>query len=106
MGASTASAAPAPQLATTSWLWPLTHETVTPTVNGLRIRSGPGTNYRIYGLLYRGDHAKAITGGLGVQTYAYHSGHVWLHVRLTRRSASGLPAGFTGWVYASYLRHV
>lgn len=98
LGASAAAASPAPQLSpaySSYWI----AGTVTPRVNGLRIRSGPGTNYRIYGLLYRGDRMWVITEVRRGSAY-------WCHVRLTRRSASGLPAGFTGWVYAPYLRRV
>ena len=97
VGASTASAAgPAPQLVSCQ---PLAG-TFTPTVNGLRIRSGPGTNYRVYGLLYRGDRMKI------TRSVRTPSAGCWFKVTLTQRSASGLPAGFTGWVYAAYLRHV
>lgn len=92
-GVSTASASPAPQLAHILW-----RGAATPTVNGLRIRSGPGTEHTTYGLLYRGDHLKLI-GMRGTS----EAGD-WFHVRLTRRSASGLRSGFSGWVYANYLR--
>lgn len=91
VGASTASAAPASPA-----YW--TAGTVTPSVNGLRIRSGPSTNYVAYGLLYRGDRMWVI------QEVRHGSAGYWCHVRLTRRSASGLRSGFTGWVYAPYLR--
>jgi len=97
LGASAASAAgPAPQFASCQ---PLAG-TFTPTVNGLRIRSGPGTGYRIYGLLYKGDRMKI------TKSVRTPSAGCWFKVQLTRRSAGGLPAGFAGWVYASYLRKV
>ena len=71
----------------------------TPTVNGLRLRSGPGTRYAAYGLLFRGDRMTITqvvqAGSLGTW---------WFHVRLTKRSATGLRSGHTGWVYAPYLR--
>lgn len=101
LGASTASATPAPQVASsyTSYV-PWIFGTVTPRVNGLRIRSGPGTSHYAYGLLYRGDRMR-VTAEVRRGSAGY-----WCKVTLTRRSASGLPAGFSGWVYAPYLRHV
>lgn len=93
LGAASASAGPAPQL-TSSVL----AGAVTPTTNGLRIRSGPGTRYTAYGLLYRGDHMQTTVQEV------LPGGEEWCWVRLTRRSASGLPKGFHGWVYAAYLR--
>lgn len=91
--AETASATPAPQLVTKA------QGSFSPSVNGLRIRSGPGTGYGIYGLLYRADRF-AVTGSAA-------RGHgTWYRVELTRRSASGLRSGHTGWVYAPYVRHV
>jgi Bacterial SH3 domain len=91
-----AAASPAPHL--TSYV-PWIFGTATPRVNGLRIRSGPGTNHVAYGLLYRGDHMKV------TQEVRRGSAGYWFKVTLTKRSASGLRKGFTGWVYASYLRH-
>ncbi len=92
VGVGAASAAPAPRLApTTEWIF----GTATPKVNGLRIRSGPSTHHTTYGLLYRGDHMTPIRESWN---------QAWFQVRLTRRSASGLRSGFTGWVYAAYLR--
>ena len=93
LGAEPASAHPAPQL-TSSVL----AGAVTPTTNGLRIRSGSGTRYPAYGLLYRGDRMQTT-----VQVKLPRGGE-WCWVELTRRSASGLPRGLHGWVYAAYLR--
>ena len=91
MGAETASASPVS--------FAYTNKTVVkPSVNGLRIRSGPSTGYAAYGLLYRGDHMTI------AQEVQRGSAGRWFRVRLTKRSASGLRKGFTGWVYASYLR--
>lgn len=94
-----AASGPAPQLTSHASYVPWIFGTATPRVNGLRIRSGPGTHYAVYGLLYRGDRMKV--------TQEVHRGSAgyWFKVTLTRRSASGLRSGFTGWVYAPYLRH-
>ncbi|WNI19941.1 SH3 domain-containing protein [Actinacidiphila sp. ITFR-21] len=95
LGAETASAAP--QLAVPAYV-PWISGTATPAVQGLRIRSGPGTGYITRGLLYRGDRMKV------TQQVTRGSAGSWFYVTLTRRSASGLRSGFSGWVYASYLR--
>jgi Bacterial SH3 domain len=71
----------------------------TPKVNGLRIRSGPSTGALAEGLLYRGDRMR-----VRAEVRRPSSGS-WFRVDLTRRSASGLHRGFSGWVYAPYLRH-
>lgn len=97
LGATPASANPAPQLTSSAYV-PWIFGTATPGVNGLRIRSGPGTNYGAYGLLYRGDHMKVT-----MEVRRPTAGE-WFEVRLSRRSASGLRSGFSGWVYAAYLR--
>ncbi|MFJ3757124.1 SH3 domain-containing protein [Streptomyces sp. NPDC090080] len=68
-----------------------------PTVNGLRVRKGPGTNRTITGLIYRGDRVK-VTGSARDS-----KGQRWDHVKLTRRSAGGLPSGYVGWVTEMYL---
>jgi hypothetical protein len=91
-----AAASPAPQVIKyVPWI----SGTATPRVNGLRIRSGPSTRHFAYGLLYRGDHMTV------TQEVRHGSAGYWFKVRLTRRSATGLRRGFTGWVYAPYLRH-
>jgi hypothetical protein len=96
LGAESASASgPAPQAVTyVPWI----SGTATPSVSGLRIRSGPGTGYTTFGLLYRGDHVRV------VREVRRGSSGYWFGVHLTRRSASGLRSGFGGWVYAPYLR--
>lgn len=96
LGVETASAAsPAPQVVSyVPWI----SGTATPRVNGLRFRSGPGTRYAAYGLLYRGDHMRVL------EEVRRGSAGYWFKVRLTRRSATGLRSGRTGWVYAPYLR--
>jgi hypothetical protein len=71
--------------------------TKAPTVNGLRVRKGPGTNRTILGLIYKGDRVK-VTGSA-----RDGKGQRWDHVKLTRRSAGGLPAGYVGWVTEMYL---
>jgi hypothetical protein len=95
LGAESASAAgSAPQAVTyVPWI----SGTATPSVNGLRIRSGPGTGYTTFGLLYRGDHMTV------VREVMRGNAGTWFGVHLTRRSASGLRSGFGGWVYAPYL---
>lgn len=79
---------------------PILSGTVTPSVNGLRIRSGPGTGAVAEGLLYRGDHM-VVTSEERRPRFG-----TWFSVDLTRRSAGGLRRGFRGWVYAPYIRHL
>ncbi|MFD7131289.1 SH3 domain-containing protein [Streptomyces sp. NPDC059894] len=74
-----------------------TTTTKVPTVNGLRVRKGPGANRTILGLIYKGDRVKVIG------TARDGKGQRWDHVKLTRRSAGGLPAGYVGWVTEMYL---
>ncbi|MBB2913895.1 hypothetical protein FHS43_005204 [Streptosporangium becharense] len=61
--------------------------------DGVRLRSSAGGS-GVVGLLYYGDYGQVLnpasTGG-------------WCRFRLGGRSASGLPAGTTGWVACSYL---
>ncbi|MFG2927974.1 SH3 domain-containing protein [Streptomyces achromogenes] len=67
------------------------------TVNGLRVRTGPGTGSAVLGLIYEGQPVQVITS-------AYDdTGQVWDKVMLQTDSAGGLPVGFVGWVTEEYL---
>lgn len=72
-------------------------EHVNATVNGLRMRTGPGTGYGVLGQLYTGDRMKLI--GLKQDS----GGQSWYRVSLSGSSAGGLPGGYVGWVVGSYL---
>ncbi|MEU5958832.1 SH3 domain-containing protein [Streptomyces sp. NPDC047525] len=72
-------------------------EHVRATVNGLRMRTGPSTNYGVLGQLYTGDRMKLI--GLKQDS----GGQSWYRVALSGGSAGGLPGGYVGWVVGSYL---
>lgn len=67
------------------------------TVNGLRVRSGPGTKYVALGLLGKGDRVKLIGAKQDGR------GQIWHKVILRGASDYGLPNGYVGWVTASYL---
>ncbi|MFE0138211.1 SH3 domain-containing protein [Streptomyces sp. NPDC059037] len=67
------------------------------TVDGLRVRSGPGTNRAVLGLLYEGDRVRL------VGKKQDDTGQDWYRVTLRHRSGGGLPGGFQGWVTGSYL---
>ncbi|WP_263167700.1 SH3 domain-containing protein [Streptomyces sp. SCSIO ZS0520] len=67
------------------------------TVDGLRVRTGPGTGNGILGLLYEGEGVRLI----GARQDS--SGQIWNKVALTAASAGGLPTGYTGWVTQAYL---
>ncbi|MFI6889969.1 SH3 domain-containing protein [Streptosporangium canum] len=58
--------------------------------DGVRLRSSPGGSY-VIGLLYYGDYGQILGSSNG-----------WCRFRLGGRSASGLPAGTTGWASCSY----
>ncbi|MDP9865477.1 MULTISPECIES: hypothetical protein [Streptosporangium] len=58
--------------------------------DGVRLRSTPGGPY-VIGLLYYGDYGQILDSSSG-----------WCKFRLGGRSASGLPAGTTGWASCSY----
>ncbi|MEV8633421.1 hypothetical protein AB0395_17340 [Streptosporangium sp. NPDC051023] len=58
--------------------------------NGVRLRSTPGGT-RVIGFLYYWDYGQILN----------FSG-AWCQFRLGGRSASGLPAGTTGWASCSY----
>lgn len=67
------------------------------TVDGLRVRMGPGTGSTILGLIYEGEPVQVIT-------FAYdYGGQRWDEVMLQRDSAGGLPGGYIGWVSEAYL---
>lgn len=72
-------------------------EHVRATVDGLRMRTGPGTGYGVLGQLYTGDRMKLI--GLKQDS----GGQSWYRVSLSGSSAGGLPGGYVGWVVGSYL---
>ncbi|MFC8129119.1 SH3 domain-containing protein [Streptomyces sp. NPDC057302] len=72
-------------------------EHVRATVNGLRVRTGPGTGYGVLGQLYTGDRMKLI----GKKQDS--GGQSWYRVVLSNGSAGGLPGGYVGWVVGSYL---
>ena len=59
-------------------------QTGTVTAESLNVRSGPGSQYRIVGLLFRGGQAR-ITGSSGA----------WFQI--------AQPTGITGWVHGAYL---
>ncbi|GGO35689.1 SH3 domain-containing protein [Streptomyces lasiicapitis] len=67
------------------------------TVNGLRVRSGPGTGYTALGLLGKGDKVRLIGARQDKR------GQIWHRVVLRHSSDYGLPRGYRGWVTASYL---
>lgn len=64
-----------------------------PTVNGLRLRTGPGTSYPVRGLLNRSDVIRINIDQLW---------KAWYKVTLVHKSATGLPAGTTGYIAAQY----
>ncbi len=72
-------------------------ESASVTVNGLRVRSGPGVTRAALGLIYEGERVKLIGARQDGR------GQLWHRVALKRASAGGLPRGFTGWVSAAYL---
>lgn len=72
-------------------------EHVRATVNGLRMRTGPGTGYGVLGQVYAGDRMKLIGHRQD------RGGQSWYRVSLSGGSAGGLPGGYVGWVVGSYL---
>lgn len=66
-------------------------------VNGLRVRDWPGLGGPIVGLLYTPDQVRIVTEGPVVD------GVSWELVRLSGRSAGGLPDGWQGWVATEYV---
>ncbi|MFF3817239.1 SH3 domain-containing protein [Streptomyces bluensis] len=71
--------------------------TRTATVDGLRVRSGPGTSSAILGQIYAGQQVQVITSARD------SGGQVWDLVMLQHNSAGGLPSGYVGWVTEAYL---
>jgi uncharacterized protein YraI len=67
------------------------------TVDGLRVRTGPGTDHTILGLVYEGQPVQVIA------TRYDWTGQRWDEVMLQRDSAGGLPGGYVGWVTEEYL---
>ncbi|MFD0417119.1 SH3 domain-containing protein [Streptomyces sp. NPDC127108] len=72
-------------------------EVAAATVNGLRVRGGPGIGYVVLGLLGKGDKVKLIGAKQD------RRGQIWHRVVLRGGSDYGLPNGYVGWVTASYL---
>lgn len=59
--------------------------------NAVNFRTGPSTNYRSKGLLYKGDWGKKVgTSGS------------WIKLQLGQKSRTGLAKGTTGWVAKKY----
>ncbi|SDM62938.1 SH3 domain-containing protein [Streptomyces sp. cf386] len=69
----------------------------TVTVDGLRVRTGPGTDSVILGQIYAGEPVQV----LGSTRVA--GGQQWNQVMLQSDSAGGLPEGYVGWVTDEYL---
>jgi hypothetical protein len=69
----------------------------TVTVDGLRVRMGPGTGSGILGQIYEGEPVQVITSARD------SGGQWWDLVMLQTDSAGGLPAGYIGWVTEEYL---
>ncbi|WP_344531205.1 SH3 domain-containing protein [Streptomyces albiaxialis] len=67
------------------------------TVDGLRVRTGPGTASGVTGLIYQGDEVQVLDWTND------RTGQRWNQVMLTRDSGGGLPGGYVGWVTDSYL---
>lgn len=71
--------------------------TKTATVDGLRVRTGPGTGSGILGQIYGGEPVQVIA------SVRDSGGQRWDLVMLQTDSAGGLPAGYVGWVTEEYL---
>jgi hypothetical protein len=67
------------------------------TVDGLRVRSAPGTGSGVLGQIYGGDQVQVITSARD------STGQVWDLVMLADDSSGGLPGGYVGWVTEEYL---
>ncbi|MFE9338425.1 SH3 domain-containing protein [Streptomyces sp. NPDC007063] len=96
VGAVSASAMPLPDGsggAGDSWYHP---GTVTSRVDGLRVRSGPGTSHPARGMLYRGQEVVILTT-------ATVGGQTWNQVQVTSDAAGWLPHGTQGWVSDAYV---
>ncbi|MDO0912109.1 SH3 domain-containing protein [Streptomyces sp. DT2A-34] len=71
--------------------------TRTATVDGLRVRMGPGTDSLILGQIYAGEQVQVIT------STRVSGGQQWDLIMLQSDSAGGLPGGYVGWVTDAYL---
>ncbi|MFM9615210.1 SH3 domain-containing protein [Streptomyces niveiscabiei] len=69
----------------------------TVTVDGLRVRMGPGKGSNILGLVYEGESVQVLS------TARDGRGQRWRLVMLQQDSAGGLPGGYVGWVSDEYL---
>ncbi|WP_331746764.1 SH3 domain-containing protein (plasmid) [Streptomyces halstedii] len=63
------------------------------TGKAVNFRSGPGTQYRSIGLLYRWDDSGTKVSSSGS----------WIKIKLDHKSKTGLKKGTTGWVSKQYL---
>ncbi|MCX4826704.1 SH3 domain-containing protein [Streptomyces sp. NBC_01142] len=63
------------------------------TGKAVNFRSGPGTQYRSIGLLYRWDDSGTKVSSSGS----------WIKIKLDHKSKTGLKKGTTGWVNKKYL---
>jgi uncharacterized protein YraI len=85
--ASTPSQAPATlAAANTCPTWSVTGKAV-------NFRTGPGTQYRSIGLLYRWDDSGTKVASSGS----------WIKIKLDHKSKTGLKKGTTGWVNKKYI---
>ncbi|MFI6687930.1 SH3 domain-containing protein [Streptomyces sp. NPDC050485] len=110
MGAPSASAMPDPapgggyQVSPYRDPWPqevqgpvrVTPLTKSVTASALRVRSGPGTDRRVHGLVFAGDRVEVLNQARNGGPY------MWSHVKITR-SSGDLPRGYVGWVADTYL---
>ncbi|KUL34779.1 hypothetical protein ADL12_20655 [Streptomyces regalis] len=69
----------------------------TASVDGLRVRLGPGVGSGILGQIYAGESVQVITSARD------SGGQWWDLVVLQSDSAGGLPGGYVGWVTEEYL---
>ncbi|WP_327359597.1 SH3 domain-containing protein [Streptomyces sp. NBC_01304] len=60
--------------------------------SAVNFRTGPGTQYRSIGYLYRGDWGRKV-GAKGS----------WIKLKLEERSKTGLKRGTTAWVHKQFL---
>ncbi|GGY16303.1 hypothetical protein GCM10010358_80050 [Streptomyces minutiscleroticus] len=65
---------------------------VSVTASSANLRTGPGTSYTSKGMLYRGDDARSVC------MVPKSGGTIWLYIKLTTRSQSGLAKGTLGWI--------
>ena len=70
--------------------------------SGATFRAGPGKSYSVKGTLYRGDSFRYFcrtNPGSGLEGFEKS----WSYGKILKRTASGIAAGTTGWVYSKYL---